>query len=356
MESLLFLIIIIISAITVIANKVRHVKMTQEEKELYKSGVEKLGNVDKNRKLLFCIGIAIYVLIIAIYLITTFSSNKVIAVDLGDNPKGLSGVMEIYSVWSDVIQITELYIIFYAIVRILFELIYIRKQIKKNEKITEEERNVLTRHYTTSIFASIGWGILLEVPVFIAEVLNNVAAKPIIYIYPEEKKKVTLRLGNPENLTHTYPEYKDGWDVEADVDGTLTDINGKKYYSLYWEGINKVGVNQKIGFCVKGEDTASFLEEKLELLGLNYKERQEFIVYWLPQMENNKYNYIYFMQTNEVDSIMPIEITPKPESLIRIMMYFKPLMFKETKIEEQIFKPVERQGYTVVEWGGTKIR
>ena len=62
------------------------------------------------------------------------------------------------------------------------------------------------------------------------------------------------------------------------------------------------------------------------------------------------------MQTNEVDSIMPIEITPKPESLIRIMMYFKPLMFKETKIEEQIFKPVERQGYTVVEWGGTKIR
>ena len=68
MESLIYLIIIIISAITVIANKVRHVKMTQEEKELYKSGVEKLGNVDKNRKLLFCSGIVIYILIIAIYL------------------------------------------------------------------------------------------------------------------------------------------------------------------------------------------------------------------------------------------------------------------------------------------------
>ena len=34
------------------------------------------------------------------------------------------------------------------------------------------------------------------------------------------------------------------------------------------------------GFVVKGEDSAAFLEEKLEILGLNYKEAEEFIIYW----------------------------------------------------------------------------
>lgn len=30
-------------------------------------------------------------------------------------------------------------------------------------------------------------------------------------------------------------------------------------------------------------------EEKLEILGLNYKETEEFIVYWLPKLEQNEY-------------------------------------------------------------------
>ena len=41
------------------------------------------------------------------------------------------------------------------------------------------------------------------------------------------------------------------------------------------------------GFCVKGEDTAAFLEDALSKLGLNRKEANEFIVYWLPLMEQN---------------------------------------------------------------------
>ena len=51
---------------------------------------------------------------------------------------------------------------------------------------------------------------------------------------------------------------------------------------------------EKEGFIVKGEDTAKFLEEKLEILGLNEREAEEFIIYWLPKLEANKYNYIRF--------------------------------------------------------------
>ena len=48
------------------------------------------------------------------------------------------------------------------------------------------------------------------------------------------------------------------------------------------------------GFCVKGKDTAVFLEGALEQLGLTRREANEFIVYWLPQMEQNPYNIISF--------------------------------------------------------------
>ncbi|MBU3143847.1 hypothetical protein [Clostridium sp. CF012] len=46
------------------------------------------------------------------------------------------------------------------------------------------------------------------------------------------------------------------------------------------------------GFVVKGSETEKFLQEKLEYLGLTPKEYNEFIVYWLPVMKENKYNLL----------------------------------------------------------------
>ncbi len=108
------------------------------------------------------------------------------------------------------------------------------------------------------------------------------------------------------------------------------------------------------GFVVKGQDTISFLEEKLEILGLNEREANEFIIYWLPQMENNKYNYIRFESIEKINEYMPLEIEPKPDSLIRVLMLFKPLE-KEIQVNEQELITPQRTGYTVVEWGGSKI-
>lgn len=184
---------------------------------------------------------------------------------------------------------------------------------------------------------------------------RNMAAKPIIYIYPETEMNVTVKVKNEDKLICTYPKYEDGWQVIANPDGTLKDIKtDRELYSLYWEGENTTKPNYKEGFVIKGEDTIEFFEEKLEILGLNEKEAEEFIVYWLPQMEKNNYNYIRFETIDEINENMPLEITPEPETLIRINMEFKPLLFP-IKVEEQQLKQVERQGYTVVEWGGTKL-
>ena len=108
------------------------------------------------------------------------------------------------------------------------------------------------------------------------------------------------------------------------------------------------------GFVVQKENLIDFLEEKLEILGLNYKESNEFIMYWLPILEKSEYNYIRFQTMEEINKSMDLSIDPKPDTLIRVRMEYKPLE-KEIKVKEQKLNSVERKGYTVVEWGGTNI-
>ncbi len=192
--------------------------------------------------------------------------------------------------------------------------------------------------------------------VIIWPLLNRRIDKPIIYLYPTEKTEVTVKLGNEKLLTSTYPKYEDKWMVTAYPNGNLLDLRtGRSLYSLYWEGKNyNVKVTDE-GFVVKGRDTISFLEDKLKTLGLNERESEEFIIYWLPRMEHNKYNYIRFASMEEINSMMPLYVDPKPDTIIRVLMVFKPLN-KKINVKEQKFTTPLRTGFTLVEWGGTEIK
>ena len=182
----------------------------------------------------------------------------------------------------------------------------------------------------------------------------NISYKPLIYLYPEEKTDVTVKLGYPGKLTTTYPKYSDGWKVTAYPNGDLKDSKNT-YYGLYWEGINKLNPVFEDGFVVKKENLISFLEDKLTILGLNDKERNEFIIYWLPKKKKNEYNLIRFESIDNINKEMPLTINPKPDTLIRVLMEFKDTS-KETKIKEQKLTTPTRKGFTVVEWGGTIIK
>ncbi len=180
--------------------------------------------------------------------------------------------------------------------------------------------------------------------------------KPIIYLYPEEEIEISIKLGNPEKLTCSYPEYTDEWKVIAKQDGTLTDVETQReLYALYWEGTDAPEPEITEGFIVKGEDTIEFLEEKLEILGLNEKEAEEFIIYWLPKMQNNEYNYIRFATMEEINEYMPLEFSVQPDSIIRILMQYKAID-EYIEIPEQQLETPTREGFVVVEWGGTEIK
>lgn len=181
--------------------------------------------------------------------------------------------------------------------------------------------------------------------------------KPIIYLYPEHDEIINVKLGYPKSITTSYPKYNNGWNVKASPNGDLVDLKtNKKLYSLYYENIANYNFQVKEdGFVIKGKDASNFLEEKLPLLGLNEKETEEFIIYWLPKLEENEYNYIRFATLEEQNKSMPLIISKKPDTLIRVMMTYKKIN-KPIKIKEQKIKTPNRIGFTVVEWGGTEIK
>lgn len=179
--------------------------------------------------------------------------------------------------------------------------------------------------------------------------------KPILYLYPETTTKLTIKLGYPEKITCSYPKYENEWNVIANPDGTLMDTKtGSTLYALYWEGAGVQEFDKREGFVIKGEDSAEFLEEKLAILGLTPREAEEFIVYWLPKMEANPYNYIRFASLEEINESMPLEFSQKPDTLIRILMQFEGLD-EPIEVEEQKLETPQRTGFVAVEWGGTQI-
>lgn len=177
--------------------------------------------------------------------------------------------------------------------------------------------------------------------------------KPVIYLYPEQEMEVSVKMDYNGRLTCTYPAYGDGWTVTAKPDGTLTDDRGQIYNYLYWEGVTNARYDLSRGFCVRGEDTAAFLEEALAKLGLNRREANEFIVYWLPLMEQNPYNVISF-QTDCYTEAAKLDIDPAPDSLIRVFMAWQ-ASESFVDLPQQPLTAPERQGFTVVEWGGTEL-
>lgn len=208
------------------------------------------------------------------------------------------------------------------------------------------------------------------------------SAKPVIYLYPEETMQIQVLLKNIQ-LTCTYPAYQNGWEVTAEPDGriftnqhndkisenavsqkkesdtsrligNLDRAENREYYCLYYEGITQMPTDFTTGFVVEKKDYQSFLEEKLAILGLNDREAQEFIIYWLPIMQKHEVLFIHFLETGELQKYVPLKVTPEPDSMIRLFMQFAPTE-KGAKVTEQKLTKSLRKGYSVIEWGGSDL-
>ena len=178
-------------------------------------------------------------------------------------------------------------------------------------------------------------------------------AKPVLYLYPQEQTEVRVKLDYDGELLCTWPKSDGSWTVLAQPDGTLTDEAGETYSYLFWEGKDSIAYDFSRGFVVRGEETGTFLRRTLSAMGLTPREYNEFIVYWLPQMEGNAYNLLAFQQ-EAYTAHAALSIEPEPDSVLRVFLAWKPLeAFQE--IAPQDIVPFERKGFAAVEWGGAKV-
>lgn len=188
---------------------------------------------------------------------------------------------------------------------------------------------------------------------------NPETAKPVIYLYPEQETKVNVQLTFNGTLTSTYPTLPpEGWTVTAQPDGTLTDEEGRSYRYLFWEGAADVDWKQDSGFLVKAEDAREFLEESLTQLGLNELEQNDFITYWLPKLEKNGESFVTFAAKQYTDNAV-LTVTPQPDSVLRVQMLISKVDDSNRaafqKLPEQELPRFEREGFVLVEWGGTDL-
>lgn len=177
--------------------------------------------------------------------------------------------------------------------------------------------------------------------------------KPNIYIYTQEETQVNVEFDYPDLLTTTIPEYKNNWNVIAKGDGRLVDTlgNNEEYNYLFYESIAMPHFFQKdTGWLIVAGTREQQYRDILTDYGFNETEIADFIEYWTEKLPQGVDYIMYPQNTETVNYVMPVNVTPEPDSMERIWFTFEEYNGQRCGIPT--ITPIERKDYAVVEWGG----
>ncbi len=183
--------------------------------------------------------------------------------------------------------------------------------------------------------------------------------KPVIYAYPTKKQNIEIQLDFIGKISFTYPKHQESWKFIGNPNGNI-EINENTYRYLFWEGelnSSAYNIDKKIGFIVHSDTLLNFFHKTLLQIGFNSFEQQDFITYWYPIMSKNKINYVSFIFNDEYNTIAKLKVEPKPDNFIRMFMFWEAVSTEQNYIplKPQPIPSFSRDGFTIVEWGGTNI-
>ncbi len=182
-------------------------------------------------------------------------------------------------------------------------------------------------------------------------------AKPVIYLYPLKPQTVQVRVAPAGGVTVSEPPYGDGWTVKATPEGVLQTADGRTHPYLFWESaLTKPPGPLDEGTVVPRERVSAFLDETLGLLGLSPHEADDFKTYWVPLLTRAPFVAVRFLPQAAIDAAAPLNVSPRPDTVIRVLMDYRPLEQPIDLSPQRLKAGPAREGFVVVEWGGLKYR
>lgn len=177
--------------------------------------------------------------------------------------------------------------------------------------------------------------------------------KPAIYLYPEKRQAVQVRVTPKGHFMKTIPSYGSGWNVEVDPNGIIHSPEGVFRYLYYESALIRSEVSQpQAGYVVPKPQLATLFQVLLSNWQLTQGEQQDFIDYWQSTLPNSPYYFVGIVNRTDIDRLEPLTIIPQPDSLIRLRFYFKPLASPMSVPTPVLPSIGARSGFAAVEWGG----
>ena len=185
--------------------------------------------------------------------------------------------------------------------------------------------------------------------------------KPVIYLYSENERNVSVKLKAKGDLTFTYPTIssEDSWKVKLGKNGLIQTDDGGEYSYLFWEAKQEQSTFTSIlpnsAQLLCGSELVPYFEKELNNLGLNAREKTDFITFWCPKLINKDQILVQFYLDEKCELIGELQIDPKHKNVRRVYV-----TFQEINAERKDFKNIElhpspflRDDFTVLEWGGS---
>ncbi len=175
------------------------------------------------------------------------------------------------------------------------------------------------------------------------------AAKPNIYLYPKTttKMNVTLDFPNGGNVVKSIPDYNTGWNnITVEPNGK---INGKYTY-LFYESDNRDFSQYSEGWIVKKENLELFFRKNMSDYGFKGQEIEDFIEYWIPLLKDSNSYAVYPQLNKDISKEVVLNISKKPDSLLRLIYTIKPCN-SSLSLKEPVIPSFSRTGFVATEWG-----
>lgn len=182
-------------------------------------------------------------------------------------------------------------------------------------------------------------------------IITGGCGKPVIYLYPQTPTEVSVKVGAA--VSKSDPQYSlNGWQNVLALPSSHLFYQDKEYPSLYWEGLG-FGVYPTITFgtIVPQAQVVSTIRQQLAAQGFTPQETSDFLDFWQSRLPSTPYVRLSWLNTEQMNQLAPLSISPRPTTLIRTFLDFQGLDAPE-QLQPQHFTAPSRQGFTVVEWGG----